>query len=168
MVKGRAVQARAVVEPFPAGGDVLEFLRLIWAIDEGVQKTSKRMQRTLGVTGPQRFALRLIGLFPGLTVARLAEWMCVHPSTVSGIVERLVQRELVDRRTDPRDRRRAFLGLTGKGRALVGHSRGTIEAAIKQALSGLPKQRLDHARAVLVALARALANNVSPASPRRV
>src|SRR5664279_719632 len=42
-------------------GKVLDFMRLIWALDHGLQSLSKRMQATLGLTGPQRVALRVLG-----------------------------------------------------------------------------------------------------------
>jgi MarR family transcriptional regulator, organic hydroperoxide resistance regulator len=41
--------------------NVLQFMQLLWAVDHGLQRASKGMLRRLGVTGPQRLALRLIG-----------------------------------------------------------------------------------------------------------
>jgi hypothetical protein len=35
-------------------GETLEFMRLLWAIDHGLQRRSKQLASTLGVTGPQR------------------------------------------------------------------------------------------------------------------
>src|SRR5437868_11137079 len=93
-------------------GDELELMRLLWAVDHGLQKTSKRMKATLGITGPQRLAIRLIGRFPDLAMGKLAELMLVHPSTVTGIVKRLERGRLVVRIVDAADRRRAFLRLT--------------------------------------------------------
>jgi DNA-binding MarR family transcriptional regulator len=143
-------------------GSVLDFLRLVWAIDQGLQRTSKRMEKVVGVTGPQRFVLRLVGRFPGLTVGRLAEVMRIHPSTVSGILKRLEKRGLVHRRLDTRDRRRAFLGLTAKGRLLDIDAAGTVEDAVRQALAGISPRRLEHARAVLEALAESLMDTPAP------
>jgi MarR family transcriptional regulator, organic hydroperoxide resistance regulator len=141
----------------PPLGDVLDFLRLIWAIDHRLQSTSKRMELTLGVTGPQRLVVRLLGRFPGLTSGQLAEALRVHPSTITGIVQRLEQKGLVNRRTDPRDKRRAFLGLTSKGRGLDVDTVGTIEAALSSILKKLPPKKIVAAREVLEALALAMA-----------
>lgn len=41
-------------------------MRLLWATDHALQKTSKRMATTRGITGPQRFALRIVGKCPGI------------------------------------------------------------------------------------------------------
>jgi DNA-binding MarR family transcriptional regulator len=137
-------------------GDVLEFLRLVWAVDHGLQRTSKRMEQKLGITGPQRFVLRLVGRFPGITAGQLAGALGVHPSTVTGILQRLTKRRLLARRADPRDRRRSFLALTEAGRALNVDPAGTVEGAVAQVLEQLPKGKVTNAREVLTALAEAL------------
>ena len=139
----------------PLGG-VLEFLRLVWAVDHGLQRVSKRMEEQLGVTGPQRFTLRLIGRFPGVTASQLSEALDVHPSTVTGILKRLEKRKLLVRRADPHDRRRAFLALTEAGRALNVDPSGTVEGAVEKALAGLPPAKVAIAREVLTELSHAL------------
>ena len=45
-------------------GETVEFLRLVWAVDHALQTTSKRMARSLGVTGPQRLVVRIVGRVP--------------------------------------------------------------------------------------------------------
>ncbi|MBL8949552.1 MAG: MarR family transcriptional regulator [Myxococcaceae bacterium] len=114
------------------------------------------MEQQLGITGPQRFTLRLIGRFPGITAGQLADALNVHASTMTGIVKRLMKRKLVVRRADPLDRRRSALALTGEGRALNVAPEGTVEGAISQVLATLPKGQVQSARAVLAALSAAL------------
>ena len=58
--------AEGASEHGPHLGEVLEFMRLLWALHHGMQSTSKRMEATLGLTGPQRLVLRLVGRFPGI------------------------------------------------------------------------------------------------------
>lgn len=140
----------------PPLGEVLDFLRWLWAVDHGLETTSKRMQAALGITGPQRLVLRLVGRFPGIRPGSLAEILHVHPSTVSGLVARLERRGLIERRSDPRDRRRFRLGLTHAGRHLDMPAAGTIEAAVEQVLATFPPSRVAAARDVLGALALAL------------
>jgi DNA-binding MarR family transcriptional regulator len=137
-------------------GGVLDVLRLIWAVDQGLQRTSKRMETSLGITGPQRFVIRLLGKFPGITVGQLAEMMMVHPSTVSGIVRRLEGRGLIDRRTDPGDRRRCFLRLTARGRSRDVDATGTVESALRGVLSAAPDSKVRNTAEILAAFADAL------------
>src|SRR5213075_940670 len=102
----------------PPLGAVLDFMRLLWAVDHSLQSASKRMEATYGITGPQRLVVRIVGRFPGIAAGRVAEILHVHPSTLTGILKRLEQRGILQRRTDPRDARRALFSLTPKGKKL--------------------------------------------------
>ena len=102
MIKGR--RHYRVENPAPLDlGETLEFLRLIWAIDHGLQLASKRTETLVGVTGLQRLVVRILGRFPGLSAGQLAGLLHVDPSTLSGVFARLTARHLIDRRSDPRD-----------------------------------------------------------------
>lgn len=116
--------------------DVLQFMQLLWALAHGLSRSSKQMAGRLGVTGPQRLVLRVVGLFPGLSAGELAAVLHVHPSTLTGVLQRLTARGLVAREDDPRDRRRAVLRLTRRGARANGVRAGTVEAAIERALDG--------------------------------
>ncbi len=144
--------------PLPALGEVLDFMRLLWEVDHALQRTSKRMETTLGVTGPQRLVLRIVGRFPGLPAGHLAKLLHVHPSTLTGILKRLERQGLMRRRVDPRDGRRLLLSLTEKGRDFDVETEGTVEAAIQHALEQAPPQRIEAARALLASIAETLAN----------
>jgi DNA-binding MarR family transcriptional regulator len=146
---------------------VLEFMRLIWALDHGLQSRSKRMHASLGLTGPQRVALRVLGRRPGITAGALAEILRVHPSTLTGVLHRLEDRGLVKRTRDPHDGRRVRLALTPRGRALDVPSGGTVEAVVQRVLAGVPKARLRPAADVLAAVAAALLEKSAPARERR-
>ncbi len=140
----------------PPLGEVLEFMRLLWAVDHGLQSTSKRMESSLGLTGPQRLVLRLVGRFPGITAGRLAQIMHVHPSTLTGVLKRMEKRGLLERKSDPLDGRKALFALTEAGRALDVPSPGTVEAAVQRAISRMSRARLVGAQDVLTALAEEL------------
>lgn len=113
----------------------LEFLTAVWSLDHELQSASKRMHARLGVTGPQRIAIRLIGQQPGIGPADLARALRIHPSTLTGILRRLEDHGLVSRRPDPADARRATLTLTRAGTAIDAIRIGTIEASVQTALS---------------------------------
>src|SRR2546430_781906 len=124
----------------PPLGAVLDFMRLLWAVDHALQSASKRMEATHGVTGPQRLVVRIVGRFPGIAAGRVAEILHVHPSTLTGILKRLEQRGILQRRSDPRDARRALFGLTPKGKKLDTLKTGMIEQAVRRALARDPGQ----------------------------
>ncbi|CAN94013.1 MULTISPECIES: MarR family winged helix-turn-helix transcriptional regulator [Sorangium] len=137
-------------------GEVLDFMKLLWAVDHGLQSTSKRMEAKMGVTGPQRLVIRIVGRYPGISAGQLAEIMQLHPSTLTGVLKRLQERGIIERRVDPKDARRALLGLTARGRELDSLRTGTVEAAVRQALKSVPRRKLDAAQDVLAAVAEAL------------
>jgi DNA-binding MarR family transcriptional regulator len=117
--------------------DVLQFMQVLWAVVHGLEKTSKRMAGELGVTGPQRLALRVIGLLPGVSAGDLAAILHVHPSTLTGVLQRLVAQRWLRRVDDPGDRRRAILRLTARGARVNAARRGTVESAVNKGLNGV-------------------------------
>lgn len=141
----------------PRLGEVLDFMRLLWAVDHALHQTSKHMAANLGVTGPQRLVLRIVGRFPGLPAGHLADLLHVHPSTLTGVVQRLEGQGLVRRRKDARDGRRSLLGLTEAGRRLDRETAGTIESAMRMVLRSTPPSKVAACRDVLEAIAGALA-----------
>lgn len=143
-------------------GRVLDFMRLIWSLDHGLQSLSKRMQASLGLTGPQRVALRVLGRRPGISAGTLADILRLHPSTLTGILHRLERRGLVRRTRDPDDRRRTRLALTPRGRRVDLPAHGTVEAVVERALARIPAARLQPAREVLAAVAAALLEESTP------
>jgi DNA-binding MarR family transcriptional regulator len=140
----------------PDLGEVLEFMRVIWSVDHALQMASKRMASTLGVTGPQRLVLRIVGRFPGIPAGHLARVLHLHPSTLTGIIRRMSKRGLIRRRGDPRDGRRLLLSLTRAGRRFDVSQAGTIEAGIERALGRASRVKIGAALEVLVAVREAL------------
>lgn len=137
-------------------GDAIDFLRLIWSIDHALQRRSKAMAATLGITGPQRLVIRIIGRFPSIHARQLADILHLHPSSLTAVLKRLERRDLVRRWPDERDRRRWLLGLTRQGQALNREGPGIIEAAVQRVLNTTTRDDLDGTRAVLSKLAREL------------
>lgn len=143
-------------EAVPPLGEALEFMRLLWAIDHGLQTRSKRMAAALGITGPQRLVIRIVGRFPGVSAGHLARILHLDPSTLTGILRRLERTRLLTRRRDPRDGRRALLRLSTTGRRLDVMTAGTIESVMHQILVKLPRHKVRVTREVLAALAKGL------------
>ncbi len=134
----------------------LGFMRLLWAVDHALQSRSKAMSRDLGLTGPQRLVLRIVGGNPGISAGALARALHLHPSTLTGVLDRLVRAGHLSRRADPADARRALLALTPRGARAASIRQGTVEAAVAEVLGRHDARALDGARRLLVDLARTL------------
>ncbi len=139
----------------PPLGAVLDFMRLLWAVDHSLQSASKRMEASYGVTGPQRLVVRIVGRFPGIAAGRVAGILHVHPSTLTGILKRLEARGILQRKSDPRDARRALFGLTPKGRKLDTLRTGGVEQAVRRVLAADP-QKVSASQEILAALSTEL------------
>lgn len=147
-------------------GRVLSFMQQLWAVSHGLDAISKRMQRQLGVTGPQRLVVRLVGCFPGISAGDLAALMRTHPSTLTGVLRRLEERRLLARASDPFDARRLLFRLTARGRRIDRLRAGTVEGAVAATLAAAPPAQVQAASQLLLRLALRLARESSP-GPRR-
>jgi MarR family transcriptional regulator, organic hydroperoxide resistance regulator len=114
------------------------------------------MGAELGITGPQRLVLRIVGRFPGLSAGDLAHIVRLHPSTITGILQRLVDRGLIERERHPDDSRRAKLKLGSRASSYTRGSRSTVERAVTETLEHVGPANVRAARRVLGELAKRL------------
>jgi DNA-binding MarR family transcriptional regulator len=80
------------------------------------------------LTGAQARVLGLLAREP-LPMRRIAEQLQCEPSNVTGIVDRLEARGLVERQPDPADRRVKLAAATDAGRTTADHLRSGLNFA---------------------------------------
>lgn len=129
----------------------------MWAVDHELQRVSKRMVERIGLTAPQRLAVRFIGRHSGVTLGHLADLLHLHAGTVTGIVRRLEELGLVVQTRSQEDTRRRHLTLTAKGREIDRRRKGTVEAAVRRTAAAATVAQLDAAAYVMDLLAKNLA-----------
>jgi len=93
--------------------------------------------RSIGVTRPQWQVLALVNRNEGINQGGLAELIEVEPITVARMVDRLQDSSLIERRSDPADRRAWKLFLTDKGRGLLRELQPHGAAMAQHMLEGL-------------------------------
>ena len=83
----------------------------------GAHAASKFAERLapLGLTPPDAGILRLLRVTAGVSQQELAANLGIHPSRLVALLDELEQKELVERKTNPDDRRQYSLHLTEKG-----------------------------------------------------
>lgn len=133
--------------------ETITFIRLLWALDHSMRSASKEMRVNLGVSGPERLILRMVGLYTRLSPGDLARLLHLDPSSLTPALERLARRGLLARAADPRDGRRAILELTSAGRRIDRLRSGTIESRIRHTLASLRRSDIVATSRVLGALA---------------
>jgi DNA-binding MarR family transcriptional regulator len=129
--------------------ETLRFMRVLWGLVHGLDVRSKWMERNLGVTGPQRLVLRMVGRESGIAASEIAGNLDLHPSTLTGILSRLEKRGYLTRDVDPSDRRRARFRLTPRGRRIDRERKGTVEAAVRRVLGKATAGSIEQTEALL-------------------
>lgn len=130
-------------EKLQPAGETLQFMQRMWDFVHALDVRSKRMAKSIGVTGPQRLVIRIVGQRPGQTASDIATMLGKHPSTLTGVLARLEARDLIKREVDPVDRRRARFTLTPGGKKINQLNKGTVEAATRRALGRVTPANID-------------------------
>lgn len=99
----------------PTPDAVLETIPLVMR----VIRREFRSHRGPGFNVPEFRSLAFINRSPGASLSELAEHIGIEAPTASKLVETLVQRGLVRRQEDPRDRRRMSLTILPKGKKSI-------------------------------------------------
>jgi DNA-binding MarR family transcriptional regulator len=97
----------------------------------------------LDLTMAQFRALVVVNHRRGITVGELGCQLSIGQSAASLLVEHLVRRGLVGRSEDPADRRRALLGCTPAGEALIAELRHVSRQTLTEWLSLLSEEELE-------------------------
>ncbi|HVM34243.1 MAG TPA: MarR family transcriptional regulator [Actinomycetota bacterium] len=114
-----------------------------------------RQQAEADVTPSMLSALATLEGAPR-TLGELAQAERVTPPTMTRIVVRLEERNLVVREQDPTDRRIARIRLTGDGRRLIARNRSRKNAYLARRLRALDDTRREDVAAAVALLERLL------------
>ncbi|MFB7558321.1 MarR family winged helix-turn-helix transcriptional regulator [Streptomyces brevispora] len=126
----------------------LEVVELIGTVVARYYEEYEQAAAAHSLTGAQARVLGLLSLEP-MPMRRIAQKLKCEPSNVTGIIDRLEVRGLVERRPDPADRRVKLAAPTEKGTRTARQLRESLDFA-REPLAGLS----DADRAVLRDLLR--------------
>jgi MarR family transcriptional regulator, lower aerobic nicotinate degradation pathway regulator len=120
----------------------------------GVEYRSRAIEELVRVGCGQYhyLVLALLADKPRETQAAMAEALALDPSQLVGILDRLEERGLVERRRDPNDRRRHVVSLTPDGRRQLRRLRSTIDRLEEELLAPLDTQSRERLHALLLRL----------------
>jgi DNA-binding MarR family transcriptional regulator len=113
----------------------------------GAHAASKFAERmgALGLTPPDAGILRLLRLTAGLSQQELAAKLGIHPSRLVALLDELERKGLVERKSNPDDRRQYSLHLTEKGTKTleeIGHVAQQHQEALCAALTLEEREKL--------------------------
>jgi MarR family transcriptional regulator for hemolysin len=122
-----------------------------------MRRAFDRQAATLGVTRAQWKVLFRLSRSPGLRQVELADLLDVEPITLSRIVDRLAEAELIERLADPSDRRAWRLHQTPKAEPLIAKLKTLADGLFAEAINGIDMDALKAMRANLAAIRKNLA-----------
>ena len=99
--------------------------------------------KTRGTTRAQWIVLFRLREQEGLSQVDLADVLELQPISLVRLLDRLVEHGLVERRSDPRDRRANRLFLTAAGRQLANDLDSLRDAIATDVLQGMPTATLE-------------------------
>ncbi len=101
---------------------------------------------------PQLRSLAFLNRNPGASLSEVADHLGVTCATASTTIEKLVQRNLVQRTDNPQERRRVVLNLTKEGKLLLEQSQEKTRGEIAEILGSLTPEQVLHIESGLTLL----------------
>lgn len=152
---GRRRSQTAVATP-PAPTDAEALLDALRAVGRQLRVADREAEQRVGLHPAQLHTLQRLAERPAASLAELAERTHTDPSSASVVVQRLVERGLVERTPAADDRRRTELVITAAGRTLVRRSPAIAADRLAVAVGALGPARTSTLVRSLHALSRAL------------
>jgi MarR family transcriptional regulator for hemolysin len=122
---------------------------LVHEVSRMRRKAIDHVLKPMGVTGAQWWVITYLSLHPGLSQVDLAEELNMGKVPLGGLVDRLEKIGLIERRSDPVDRRVNRIYLNKAGIELVKDIKTASEGVQDKALYGITSEELNHAIAAL-------------------
>lgn len=96
-----------------------ELLIALRKVIRAIDLHSKHLSKTSGLTSPQLLILLEIDKVPAINSSQIAKNVNLSAATVTSILDRLENKELVTRVRDSQDKRKVSLYLTDNGKAIL-------------------------------------------------
>lgn len=117
----------------------LRILQSLRRVIRAVDLHSRKLAMQYNITGPQLACLTAMAEQGAMTASTLARSVYLSPSTIVGILDRLEQKGLAERKRSERDRRVVQVSLTEAGLALVDKNPSSLQENLASALQELPE-----------------------------
>lgn len=123
---------------------IAEIMQSLRRIFKAIQDYSQEVSKEFGITGPQLWALNTIYYANEIiSLGELSKKMYLHPSTITGLADRLEKKGYVLRDRGQKDRRVVKLQLTPKGRRLIRKAPNPVQGKMIYGLKKLRREELN-------------------------
>ena len=122
---------------------ISEIMQSLRRIFKAIQDYSHKVSEKFGITGPQLWALKTISQNESLSLSDLSERMYLHPSTITGVIDRLERKGYVTRSRDKVDRRVIYVQLSAEGKRLAKRAPNPAQGKMIYGLKNLKRRELN-------------------------
>ncbi|MBL8525028.1 MAG: MarR family transcriptional regulator [Betaproteobacteria bacterium] len=98
---------------------MLDVLKQFRIVIRNIKTHYQDVEKSIGVSGAQLWALSVVAEKPGIKVGELASELAIHQSTASNLIERLTQLGFIERRREDSDQRVVSVYLTQQGESAI-------------------------------------------------
>lgn len=105
---------------------------------------SKELMKNHQISTPQLHCILALYVHGRLPASQIARHILVKSSTVTGILDRLEEKDLVRRVRNSPDRRVILIELTEKGESLARSAPPPVQQKIIDGLQGMPQQEIQN------------------------
>jgi MarR family transcriptional regulator, organic hydroperoxide resistance regulator len=121
---------------------IQETMQSLRRIFKAIENYSQDVFSEFGITGPQLWVLKTILENGSLPLGELSKKMYLHPSTITGVVDRLESKGYVRRDRNSEDRRVVNVRLTPAGEALATRAPSPAQGKMIYGLRNLAEEEL--------------------------
>lgn len=123
----------------------LEFTIAMLIRDINSKMNQKIMEelKTTGLTVPQITVIKLIAHHKELTVTELSERMSVTKATMSGILDRLENMDIIERVRSEEDKRMVYVKFSAEGFKMALQIKEIMNNCFKNIFKGIEEERLE-------------------------
>ena len=121
-----------------------EIIYSIRRLMQGSERYTKEINKKYNVSAAQVNCLLALHEYGPLPPSQIAKMILVNSSTVTGIIDRLEQKGLVERQRISQDRRVITVQLTESGNTLAENAPAPIQQKIIDGLKKLNTQEIEH------------------------
>jgi len=144
------------------------FAHLIHDVARQLKRHFETEAQRHDLTLTQWRAVAQLSITDGVSQVELAGLCDTDPMTISGVVERLEAKGLVERQPDPKDNRAKIVLMTDKARAIVGEMKALADEVTTTAFEGINASERDTALRVLTEMSANLSKQRAPSKEELV
>jgi MarR family transcriptional regulator, 2-MHQ and catechol-resistance regulon repressor len=143
---------RTIVEATYKRPAYLATLRELVRCTQAFERYSVAHVRQLGLTAAQFDVVATLGNTEGMTCGELGEKTLITKGTLTGVLDRLSERGLIERLEDANDARRTHIALTSQGEAVFAKCFPAHLAYLQRAFDRVAPAELNAMRGALATL----------------